>query len=71
MTKMRIIILSDDTPTYLKPMALSLNNMFTKLGIYSEICYEGTRILNIKNNYKFTDTIKKHIGLKDLKLKVK
>ena len=58
MAKMRIIILSDDTPTYLKPMALSLSNMFTKLGIYSEICYEGTRILNIENNYKLTDTIK-------------
>ena len=58
MTKMRIIILSDDAPTYLKPMALSLSNMFTKLGIYSEICYEGTKILNIKNNYTLTDKIK-------------
>ena len=58
MTKMRIIILSDDTPTYLKPMALSLSRMFTRLGIVSEICYEGTRILNIKNSYKLTDLIK-------------
>ena len=58
MAKMRIIILSDDDPTYLKPMAISLSNMFTKLGIYSEICYEGTRILNIKNDYTLTDKIK-------------
>ena len=58
MAKMRIIILSDDTPTYLKPMALSLSRMFTRLGIDSEICYDGTRILNIRNNYKTIDLIK-------------
>jgi hypothetical protein len=58
MTKMRIIILSDDTPTYLKPMALSLSRMFTRLNIDSEIFFDGTRILNIKKNYKFTDKIK-------------
>tara|TARA_B110000196_G_scaffold190071_1_gene162800 strand:+ start:1205 stop:2359 length:1155 start_codon:yes stop_codon:yes gene_type:complete len=58
MTNMRIIILSDDTPTYLKPMALSLNKMFTRLGINSEICYEGTRILNIRNHYKPIEIIK-------------
>ena len=58
MTKMRIIILSDDTPTYLKPMALSLSRMFKRLNIDSEIFFDGTRILNIKKNYKFIDKIK-------------
>jgi len=57
---MRIIILSDDNPSYLKPMALSLSRMLTRVGVDNEICYEGSRILNIRNHYQPRDIIKNY-----------
>jgi hypothetical protein len=45
---MRIAILSDDSYSYSKPMAISLNKMFNQLNIKNKIFYNGTKGLNYK-----------------------
>ena len=55
---MRIAILSDDSASYTKPMAVSLNKMLNKINIKNEIFYNGTSALNYKIKKNLSERIK-------------
>jgi hypothetical protein len=46
---MKIAILSDNSISYAKPMAMSLNKMLNELNIKNKIFYNGTSALNYKS----------------------
>ena len=55
---MRIAILSDDSASYTKPMAISLGKMLNKINIKNEIFYNGTSALNFKIKKNLSDRTK-------------
>jgi hypothetical protein len=58
---MRFAILSDDYPSFRRPMAISLSKMFTSLGQESVIFYEGTEVLGRIEPSRPVDRMKSHI----------
>jgi hypothetical protein len=55
---MKIAILSDNSISYAKPMAMSLNKMLNELNIKNKIFYNGTSALNYKSKNNFSERIK-------------
>jgi hypothetical protein len=60
---MRIAILSDDSYSYTKPMAISLSKMLNQLNVKNRIFYNGTKALNYRSEKNLFENIKEIIKI--------